>query len=400
MTNIEFLLLSTVIITVTKLHSVHSLSSDQKLSMLDVKSVPTQSVKHVAEQDLANYYDNYFLTNITIGTPPQNFLVIPDTASSDLWVVSIHEKSTYSARNFISSKNKFNEANSSTYWTDDEPFNLAYASGTCSGFLATDTVSFSEFSIPSQKLGLAWKIGPVFVEKPMDGVFGLGWPSIAYNKNIPPVQNVLSQFDQPVFTVYLKSLDPGKKIFWGGAITYGGLDNKRCDLSTLSWVLLTSKSYWQFTIQGFSVGAYSSKQWHQAISATGTSWLGMPPLQVIHVAGQVGAVYDENTEFYLFNCSKIIHESLPAIKYQIGGKTYSILSETYINKPNGDDRICALAVQMVYSTGFGTPWILGNVFAQKFTVIPDTGSSDLWVVTADYNSEGGYQYKKNTFDPK
>lgn len=38
---------------------------------------------------------------------------------------------------------------------------------------------------------------------PSDGVLGLAWPSIAEDGVVPPIQNVLSQLDQPLFTVWL-----------------------------------------------------------------------------------------------------------------------------------------------------------------------------------------------------
>lgn len=64
-------------------------------------------------------------------------------------------------------------------------------------------VIYSAFTIPRQDIGVAYQIADVFGYQPMDGIFGMAWPSISATTQTPPIQNILSQLDQPIFTVYM-----------------------------------------------------------------------------------------------------------------------------------------------------------------------------------------------------
>ncbi|CAA9995007.1 unnamed protein product, partial [Nesidiocoris tenuis] len=74
---------------------------------------------------------------IEIGTPPQEFEVVFDTGSSDLWVPSISCPTTY-----CKGHRRYVGANSTTYVADGAPVNIAYGSGTVVGMRSIDLVSY------------------------------------------------------------------------------------------------------------------------------------------------------------------------------------------------------------------------------------------------------------------
>ncbi len=109
--------------------------------------------ENVILHDLKNA--QYYGT-LDIGTPPQEFQVIFDTGSSDLWVPS--RSCTVKSSN-CSTKTTFDKTKSSSY-SDvtsgaKSDFNIVYGSGEVRGTYGVDTVTLaSDFTVEGQTLAL------------------------------------------------------------------------------------------------------------------------------------------------------------------------------------------------------------------------------------------------------
>ncbi|GMR45601.1 hypothetical protein PMAYCL1PPCAC_15796, partial [Pristionchus mayeri] len=85
------------------------------------------------------YYDDFYLGDITLGTPQQSFTVVMDTGSSNLWVID-SKCTTLACLGTLSgrTKRRFDTSASSTYNGSTETFALEYGSGSCWGTIGYD----------------------------------------------------------------------------------------------------------------------------------------------------------------------------------------------------------------------------------------------------------------------
>lgn len=260
---------------------------------------------------------------------------------------------------------------SSTFQEDGTYFSIQYGSGYCSGNLGVDVLQFAGLTVQEQKFGIATTIADVFGYQPVDGIMGLGWPNLAVDKVTPPMQNVLSQLDQPIFTVWMDRKKVVSEGSSGGIITYGALDPTHCEGSPV-YVSLSSKTYWQFPIQGFSMGTYSENKVQQVISDTGTSWIGGPNTYITKIAAQAGGSYDWYYQLYTVDCSMM--DSDKPLVFHIDGKDYSIPSYEYILDLDLGNNKCGLTFFDMTGGGFSPSWILGDTFIRTFCNVHDIGN--------------------------
>ncbi|RCN45403.1 eukaryotic aspartyl protease [Ancylostoma caninum] len=354
----------------------------------------------VVPQSVNDYEDEEYIGNITIGTPEQQFQVILDTGSSNLWIpdstcgqvhencqdqnckgggivceVMCNDQSCCGGGNVnaCQGKNSFTSSKSSTYQKNGKHCCLFYQYGTGSavGFLGEDTVRFggigtNQLVVPNTVFGQATSLAAFFADQPIDGILGLAFPTIAVDGVTPPFFNAVDQglVDQPIFTVFLEHVGAQDNVY-GGVYTYGGLDTKNCG-PVLAYQPLSSATYYQFKLDSVASGSYASSKGWQAISDTGTSLLAAPTSIANSIAQANGATYDAEDEVYFIDCN-----AKPSLDLTIGGNKYTINAANFVI-PSGDGR-CLLAIFGTNTFGFGPAWILGDPFIRQYCNVYDVG---------------------------
>uniref|UniRef100_A0A8C7XLS2 Peptidase A1 domain-containing protein n=1 Tax=Oryzias sinensis TaxID=183150 RepID=A0A8C7XLS2_9TELE len=317
-----------------KTRSLRRLMSDNGMSLDDLRalgmrvgSLDSSASPELPVERLTNFMDAQYYGLISIGTPPQNFSVLFDTGSSNLWVPSIH-CSFLDVACWV--HHRYNSKKSSSYVKNGTEFSIRYGRGSLSGFISQDTVSVAGLSVPAQQFGEAVKQpGITFAVARFDGVLGMAYPSISVDNVTPVFDTAMAAklLPQNIFSVYI-SRDTSAEV--GGELILGGIDPQYFS-GDLHYVNVTRKAYWQIQMDRVDVGNQLTlcKAGCQSIVDTGTSLMVGPAEEIRALHKAIGALPLLMGEYFI-DCKKI--PSLPVISFNIGGKTFNLTGEDYILK--------------------------------------------------------------------
>uniref|UniRef100_UPI0037E7FAA1 nothepsin n=1 Tax=Semicossyphus pulcher TaxID=241346 RepID=UPI0037E7FAA1 len=322
-----------------------------------------------SSEKIYNFMDAQYYGEISLGTPEQNFSVVFDTGSSDLWVPS-----SYCVSQACALHTRFRAFESTSFRHDGRMFGIHYGSGHLLGVMARDTLKVGDLTALNQEFGESvYEPGAAFVMAKFDGVLGLGYPALAEILGNPVFDNMLAQktVEEPIFSFYLSrrtsSSNPEGELLLGGKdeTFYSG---------PINWLPVTAKGYWQIKMDSVAVQGVSSfcPRGCQAIVDTGTSLIAGPTNDILSLQQLIGASPTNIGEF-LIDCARL--SSLPHVTFILGGKEYTLTAEHYVRKEMlGDRELCFSGFQAVdIVTPEGPLWILGDVFLTEFYSIFDRG---------------------------
>lgn len=315
--------------------------------------------------------DAQWYGQLSLGTPSQTFEVIFDTGSSNVWVPS--SQCTESA---CSGKAKYESSKSSSYKANGTKFEILYGSGPVSGFLSQDDLSVGGLGLQKYTFAEVTDVtglGPAFSVGKFDGIAGLAFQTISVD-GLPTFFGELVRTGVVTENEFAFYLEPASGIIPAttGELFLGGADPSHYT-GSVTYVPLTSDTYWEVALDDLTVGGKSSSTTKKAVIDSGTSLLAGPTDEVKAIAKAVGAKpFFLNPNEYTVDCSAI--PSLPEIAFGFGGQQYTLSGTDYVI--NVENVECLFGM-----TGIDVPapagplWIAGDVFIRKYYSIfhlPDT----------------------------
>jgi hypothetical protein len=306
-----------------------------------------------ANEPLTNTQNTEYYGVIEIGTPAQNFSVIFDTGSSNLWVPSVDCTDIG-----CQGKNAYNSVLSSTYQADGQSIHISYGTGSMTGILDIDTVCVAGICAEDCTFAEAQTLANFFAGSPFDGILGLAYQSIAADNVVTWFDDAVAQNNMDsVFAFYLNNGGSGS------VLTLGGYDSSYYTGSISYHTLyLDLGNYYMITFNGIAAGTRSiglncGSSNCRAIVDSGTSFLMGPNRDVSTLLTYLNVKSD---------CSN--YNSLVDVEITIGSNTYNIPKEIYVLKSSGlFGQNCQVAIQGMG----GSEWIFGDTFMRAWYSVFD-----------------------------
>ncbi|VDM98853.1 unnamed protein product, partial [Thelazia callipaeda] len=158
----------------------------------------------------------------------------------------------------------------------------------------------------------------------------------------------------------------------GGLITLGALDTANC--RDITWLTLTSKTYWQVTVRKVSLGSFATTGWQQGTPDSGVAYLGIPISLVYPIMQELNATWNFDLDDYQVDCG--LRKDGPSITFDIENSTFEVPSTQYIRKFKLESKeICLLSILEQYSVAFVPSWALGYPFLRSYCSVYDFGNA-------------------------
>ncbi|KAI8599473.1 aspartic peptidase domain-containing protein [Dissophora ornata] len=309
--------------------------------------------------------DSEYYGTVSVGTPAQNFKLVFDTGSSDIWFPS-RTCTTVGCQTHA----QFDSSQSSTFKEDGRSWQISYGDdSTASGILGTDVVSVGGISVP-QTIGLATDESAEFGSSPSDGLFGLGFDTIESVSGVKTfMDNAIAAgvLSQPVVSVFLPSLRRNGGI--GGEYVFGDIDSIKFD-GSLTYIPVTKQGYWQVAIGDISVGGKSLGQSSEGVIDTGTTLIIVSDAAAQAIHNGIQGSKNDPQKGWLVPCS--LASSTDNISFTMSGTPFNVAMADLAYEDIGDGSgLCFSGVQ----GGRNDLWILGDVFIKNNYCVFEQSSS-------------------------
>ncbi|XP_030078160.1 pepsin A [Microcaecilia unicolor] len=314
---------------------------------------------------LVNHLDIDYFGMIQIGTPPQDFTVIFDTGSTELWVPS-----TYCHNSACLKHRRFDPNQSSTFQPTNQKIAVHYGTGAMTAVLGRDVVQVGSVTVTNQVFGLSETEDQFLYHVPYDGILGLAYPKHSSNQPTPVFDNMWNEglLSQDLFSFYLSPDDED-----GSVVIFGGIDSSYYT-GSLSWVPVSVERKWQITIDSISINGQvvACSGGCQAIVDTGTTLIDGPPADINNIESYIGGTPDSDGEFFI-DCNST--SSLPEIVFQLNGIQFPLSASSYVSQYTNYCK-SGFHGRSLHNTS-GYTWVLGGVFLREYFAVFDRGNNQV-----------------------
>lgn len=285
--------------------------------------------------DVENVKNIQYIAKLYIGTPKQEFDVLIDTGSANLWIPSGVKTSKCCGP----SKHQYHHENSKSYTGMEEEIHLIYGSGEVKGFQSTDVVEFGGLIAEDMVFTeVTNQRGYGLVS--FDGILGLSFNTLAIHET-PTLMDRLGVSD---FSMYLSSDAAKVGSTFTSTLILGGVDNNLFE-GSIDYFKLLRHDFWVVTglnqvhVDGYgNQSTCSSSLPCNVIFDSGTSWISGPRSILGNIQKLTMPEQDCSNLMYLPDVSFVIND----ISFSLTPYDYTV--QAYI--PSLDQTFCQSGFQL------------------------------------------------------
>jgi hypothetical protein len=313
---------------------------------------PSQGTSAGIYQDGTDY--SYFAP-IEFGSAKTKMYMLLDTGADQSWVMSAACTSSP-----CQIHNLFDPSTSTSSKTLTTAFSINYGSGSVSGVLANDSMSFAGLNL-AMTFGLANKTSDDFLNFPIDGILGL---SLGKSDHSSFIETLVASkvLKSNIFGISLNRMSDGPNT---GEINFGAPDTTKFtgSLNYIAVDMVNGGGDWAIPMDNVGLGkTQSGLTGRLAFLDTGTSFMFCPPKDaaVFHALIE-GATTDDNITYHV-PCTTTAN-----ITFTFGGTTYNVPTKDWIGPmANG---VCT---SNIYGrTVVGANWLVGDTFLKNVYAVFD-----------------------------
>jgi hypothetical protein len=334
-----------------------------------IASVPLVKFEtHMVGRDGLAYKKSMYYGNVTVGTPPQSFLVVYDTGRGNLIVPTMecdgvacesHQKFDITKSSTHKTTNCNQEASTPPPGHSATEIDIEFGTGKISGECFREHVCINDVCSELAMVGAYEESEDPFARYKFDGVLGLSLVGMAHG----PAYHIIDMFrkDSPHFfnimSVFMSYDEDERSEF-----NFGGTKVEHMD-SELFWADVTgAEGYWEVMIEDVVLDEKETGICPKCRVAvdTGTSMLAAPSEGVPKLQDALNVASD---------CTNF--NELPKLGFIVAGKVLHLYPEDYVNKVSASEcRVNLMSLDM--PPPLGPLFVFGVPFLQRYYTAYDS----------------------------